>query len=83
MQENCPRDPTTSSVVYGLAVAGCVVALITLDARVEGAPTRTLLVVDFSDVTLDFWNAVGVSFCFRGVFWGARANFFFFRLRCL
>jgi hypothetical protein len=43
-----------------MAVAGCVVALITLDARNRQAPTRTLLVVDFSDVTLDFWNAVGV-----------------------
>lgn len=42
------------------------VALITLDARLENAPTRTLLVVDFSDVTLDFWNAVGVSFRLRG-----------------
>ncbi|KAI5842987.1 hypothetical protein DFP73DRAFT_585641 [Morchella snyderi] len=49
------------STVYGMAVAGCVVALITLDARNRQAPTRTLLVVDFSDVTLDFWNAVGVA----------------------
>lgn len=65
-QEHCPRDSATSSVIYGLAVAGCVVALITLDARIENAPTRTLLVVDFSDVTLDFWNAVGVRFRLRG-----------------
>lgn len=53
-------DSRLPSTVYGMAVAGCVVALITLDARNRQAPTRTLLVVDFSDVTLDFWNAVGV-----------------------
>ncbi|KAH0605514.1 uncharacterized protein H6S33_004736 [Morchella sextelata] len=54
-------DSGFPSTVYGMAVAGCVVALITLDARNRQAPTRTLLVVDFSDVTLDFWNAVGVA----------------------
>lgn len=54
-------DSRLPSTVYGMAVAGCVVALITLDARNRQAPTRTLLVVDFSDVTLDFWNAVGVA----------------------
>lgn len=53
--------PESPSTVYGMAVAGCVVALITLDARNRKAPTRTLLVVDFSDVTLDFWNAVGIA----------------------
>ncbi|CAZ83036.1 unnamed protein product [Tuber melanosporum] len=56
-----PRPETSSSTVYGLAVAGCVAALITLNARDEKAPTRTMLVVDFSEANTDFWNAISIA----------------------
>ncbi|CUS14305.1 unnamed protein product [Tuber aestivum] len=56
-----PRPETSSSTVYGLAVAGCVAALITLNARDEKAPTRTMLVVDFSETNTDFWNAISIA----------------------
>ena len=58
-----PRDPDASSTIYGIAVAGAVVALLTLDARLPGeepAP-RTMIILDFSDITLDFWNAIAVA----------------------
>ncbi|RPB05940.1 hypothetical protein L873DRAFT_1661217 [Choiromyces venosus 120613-1] len=56
-----PRPQTSSSTVYGLAVAGCVAALITLNACDENAPTRTMLVVDFSESNTDFWNAISIA----------------------
>jgi hypothetical protein len=57
-----PRPDTASSTVYGLAVAGCVVALVTLDAaNVDNPTARTMGILDFSDFTLDFWNSVAVA----------------------
>jgi hypothetical protein len=60
-----PRDADASATIYGIAVAGAVVALLTLDARLvdggdERAP-RTMIILDFSDITLDFWNAIAVA----------------------
>jgi len=39
------------------------VALLTLDARITGDNTapRTMIILDFSDITLDFWNAIAVA----------------------
>ncbi|KAF8242617.1 hypothetical protein K440DRAFT_616341 [Wilcoxina mikolae CBS 423.85] len=59
-----PRDDdTASSTLYGIAVSGAVVALLTLDARILGDNTvpRTMIILDFSDITLDFWNAIAVA----------------------
>ncbi|KAF8537614.1 hypothetical protein BDD12DRAFT_846037 [Trichophaea hybrida] len=59
-----PRaDGTASSTIYGIAVSGAVVALLTLDARILGDNTtpRTMIILDFSDITLDFWNAIAVA----------------------
>lgn len=55
--------PNASTTVYGLAVSGCVVALVTLDTNLKGedATPRTMIILDFSDITLDFWNAVAVA----------------------
>ncbi|KAA8901429.1 hypothetical protein FN846DRAFT_781170 [Sphaerosporella brunnea] len=58
-----PRDvETASSTIYGIAVAGAVVALLSRDAHAgEDAAPRTMIILDFSDITLDFWNAVAVA----------------------
>jgi hypothetical protein len=58
-----PRDAeTASSTIYGIAVAGAVVALLSLDAHAgEDAAPRTMIILDFSDITLDFWNAIAVA----------------------
>ena len=68
-----PRDEdTASSTLYGIAVSGAVVALLTLDARRQRSvgddsdhsvdtPPRTMIILDFSDITLDFWNAIAVA----------------------
>ncbi|KAI5795547.1 hypothetical protein EDC01DRAFT_614694 [Geopyxis carbonaria] len=57
-----PREPSASATLYGLAVSGCVVALVSLDARNTAAPMpKTLALLDFSDTTLDFWNAVAIA----------------------
>jgi hypothetical protein len=58
-----PRDTeTASSTIYGIAVAGAVVALLSLDAHVgDDAAPRTMIILDFSDITLDFWNAIAVA----------------------
>ncbi|KAI5799579.1 hypothetical protein FPQ18DRAFT_399512, partial [Pyronema domesticum] len=72
-----PRDSSASSTVYGIAVSGPVVALLTLDARTikdhstsdnsednaakDDVSPRTMIILDFSDVTLDFWNAIAVA----------------------
>ena len=64
-QAGVPRDDeTASSTLYGIAVSGAVVALLTLDAHIaadEAATPRTMVVLDFSDITLDFWNAISVA----------------------
>lgn len=59
-QAGVPRDDEASSTLYGIAVSGAVVALLTLDARNASTP-RTMVVLDFSDITLDFWNAISVA----------------------
>lgn len=55
------RGEEASRTVYGVAVSGYVVALVTLDARREDAECKTLSLLDFSDRTLDFWNAVSLA----------------------
>ena len=53
-------EPAAASL-YGFAVVGCIVALVTLNTGKLEAQTRTLHVMDYRDPGMDVWNAVAVA----------------------
>ncbi|TGZ83369.1 hypothetical protein EX30DRAFT_329539 [Ascodesmis nigricans] len=67
LSPNAPASTplTTSSTIYGIAVAGPVVALVTMhctpEADPQGTKIKTMVTLDFSDTMMDFWNAVAVA----------------------
>ncbi|KAF8421622.1 hypothetical protein EV426DRAFT_193540 [Tirmania nivea] len=56
-----PHGEAPPANLYGFAIVGCVVALVTLNTAKLEAPTRTLLVVDYLDHRMDVWNAIAVA----------------------
>lgn len=59
--ENPFLDPPSPANIYGLAIVSCVVALVSLNTGHPEAPTRTLLVLDYSNVPMDVWNAIAIG----------------------
>ncbi|RPB19580.1 hypothetical protein L211DRAFT_621952 [Terfezia boudieri ATCC MYA-4762] len=56
-----PHGEAPPANLYGFAIVGCVVALVTLNTAKLEAPTRTLLVVDYLDHRMDVWNAIAIA----------------------
>lgn len=53
-------EPAAASL-YGFAIVGCIVALVTLNTGNLEAQTRTLHVMDYRDPGVDVWNAIAVA----------------------
>lgn len=58
-------DPSPiSGTIYGIAVAGPIVALVTQNTRdpeSDAQGPKTMAVLDLSDTEMDFWNAVAIA----------------------
>lgn len=49
------------SVIYGIAILHCVAVLSSLNIHDKIEEIKTLVVLDWSDKTLDLWNAIAVA----------------------
>ncbi|KAK6531545.1 hypothetical protein TWF281_008339 [Arthrobotrys megalospora] len=53
--------PKQLAVIYGVTVYNCVAALSSLSCENAEADVKTHVVLDWTDVGLDIWNAIGVA----------------------
>ncbi|KAK6335413.1 hypothetical protein TWF696_002191 [Orbilia brochopaga] len=56
--DDAPRSPTA---VYGITVYNCVAAISSLSWETEQFEVKTLLILDWTDVGLDIWNAMAIA----------------------
>ena len=56
-----PAGEPPAANLYGFAVVGCIIALVTLNTGKVEARTRTLHVMDYRDPGMDVWNAIAVG----------------------
>ncbi|KAJ6258957.1 hypothetical protein Dda_5852 [Drechslerella dactyloides] len=59
--ENDDDAPRTPTAVYGITVYNCVAAISSLSWENEETDVKTLLVLDWTDVGLDIWNAMAIA----------------------
>ncbi|EPS43296.1 hypothetical protein H072_2711 [Dactylellina haptotyla CBS 200.50] len=56
-----PETPKAPTVVYGVTVYNCVAAISSLSSENAETNVKTLVVLDWTDIGLDIWNAIAIA----------------------